>query len=75
MVMFQRFRYYKHERNTDVCIYVLHRFYIKETDEYSVRLRWFNCVNPKNVFDLGVQETVRIKRTDAAKWKDYDVAV
>lgn len=73
--MFARYQYYKHVHNTDVCIYVLHRFYIKETDEYSVRFRWFNCVNPKNVFDLGIQETVRIKKADAKLWESYDATV
>jgi hypothetical protein len=61
---------YKHDNNTDVALMPLD---IAESgDVYKIKCRWFNIVNPKNVFDLGVVDSVEIKSQDLKKWKIYE---
>lgn len=41
--MFTRpLRLYKHKNNTDVAFEILKKFYIKEGDRYSLKIRWWN---------------------------------
>ena len=64
---------FKHDKNTDVAMQVMKRFYISEDDTYKIKIRWWNIVNPANVFYTGVQETIRIDRKKFLKeWNKYD---
>lgn len=64
---------YKHENNTDVALYpVRSPFYVPEKKIYKVKCRWFNIVNPLNVYDMGIVDNVVIKAEDIRKWKFYE---
>jgi hypothetical protein len=46
--------------------------FIPEKKVYKVKVRWFNVVNPQNMFDMNVIETISIKNKDMQKWRFVD---
>lgn len=66
------FNLYKHVNCTDVAFMPIKRpFYVPEKKVYKVKVRWFNVVNPKNVFDLGVVDHIEVKLEDTKNWRLY----
>lgn len=64
---------YKHENCTDTALMPVKRpFFVPEKQIYKVRCRWFNIVNPNNVYDMGVVDNVVIKAEDIRRWKFYE---
>ena len=68
---------YKHENMLDVAILPLKvgRYH---PDYYTVKLRWFNVqanqIDPSiETWDMGIQETHKIKVKDMKKWRLYEV--
>lgn len=49
----------------------LKSFYVAEGQYYKLRVRWFNIVNPGNIFDTGIQENLKINAT--VFHKDWDL--
>lgn len=66
------FNLYKNTYNTDVAMYPVKVLYIPPKNGYIVKCRWFNIVNPENVFDLGVIDRCFIKKEDINNWKPYE---
>lgn len=67
---------YKHKRNTDVAIMPTKPpRYSATRNVYKVRVHWFNIVNPRNVFNMNVPETIEIKAENMKDWEPYDAAV
>lgn len=74
------FQLYKHQYCTDTAIMPVKPLrYSPDRKVYKARVRWFNIVNPKNVFDMHVPpngtENIEIKEEDLKKWRPYDVKV
>jgi hypothetical protein len=62
---------YKHRSNTDVAMLPI---MVRDRGaQLMVRCRWFNIVNPKNRFDLGITDEVYIKLADLKNWRAYDL--
>lgn len=61
--------WYKHKDNKDVCIYVSQ--FIRTPRYYKVTIKWFNCSNPNNVFDMGLREKAKIKKEHLYNWKYF----
>lgn len=59
----------KHPKNTDVAMLVLRRFY-RDDGYFYLNIRWFNIVNPANVFDMGVKEHIVMTES---KYKEFEV--
>jgi hypothetical protein len=59
---------YKHKNCTDAAIYVLNIYSYPE--RFSLRVKWFNIVNPKNIFDMGVRDDIIIKLKDLHNWEE-----
>lgn len=67
---------YKHKNNTDVAIMPIKvPFFVKEKNGYKIRVKWFNIVNPKKIFDLFITETIFVKKSDISNWKYYEPTV
>lgn len=62
------FNLYKHENCTDVAILPIKIFYVFEKSGYKVKVRWFNIVNPDNIYDINFSETIFIKANDLKRW-------
>lgn len=58
---------YKHINCTDTAIEVLRLTKIK--DKLVLKVSWYNVVNPKSKFKLGVTETIKIPTKDWKNWK------
>lgn len=58
---------YKHIYGRDVAILITHRFFVAGKG-YKCKVRWFNIVNPRNQFDMGLPETIWIK--NMKEWKE-----
>lgn len=73
------FQLYKHIRNTDVAMMPVKMHFIAPKNGYKIRCRWFNIVNPNNVFDMHVgdrgTDDVFVKKEDMNNWRPYDVSV
>jgi len=66
------FQLYKHENCTDVAMmFVKYPVFIPEKNGYKFKVRWFNIVNPRNVFDMNEPDTIFIKKEDLPKWKEF----
>lgn len=64
---------YKHENGSDAAILILkHPLFIAPKNGYKIRIKWMNIVNPKNVYDIGIMETIFIKKEDIKNWKFYE---
>lgn len=65
---------YKHEACTDVALMPVKRpFFVPEKKIYKVRCRWYNIVNPDNVFECGEGiDNVVIKEEDIRRWRFYE---
>lgn len=74
------FQLYKHKNCTDVALMpVKSPRYSTTRKVYKLKVRWFNIVNPKNVFDMNVgdngTDNVEIREEDLKNWRPYDVKV
>lgn len=64
--------FYKNIHNTDVAIFPLYVRFVPQKGVYKVKVRWFNIVNPENVFDMNLTEEIQIKVEDMKNWKIYE---
>jgi hypothetical protein len=66
--------WYKHRNCTDTAIYVTKSFYVKEIEVINISFKWFNIVNPKNPYDMGLEDTATIAISDFHQnWEHYYV--
>jgi len=54
----QKGKLYKHIYGRDVALMPVHMILIPGKNVYQIKCRWFNIVNPKNVFDMGCPDKV-----------------
>jgi hypothetical protein len=60
---------YKHKNCTDTAIMpIKNPLFIPEKRGYKVKVRWFNIVNPENIFDVDVLETIFISAEHMNDW-------
>lgn len=68
---------YKHIRNTDVAFEILSKFYIKEKDTLSLKVRWWNVTGRqynRSPQCMGIVERIEIPREKFRKeWHPYDI--
>lgn len=62
----------KHVDNEDVAIEILKRFYIKEKQEWILKVRWWNVGRCHPPWDMGLIQKIRVSQIDRfTKWKPY----
>lgn len=62
---------YKHISGKDIAIAPKHIIFISEKNVYKVKVSYYNIVNPKFPYPIGITETVEIKKEDMKNWKEY----
>ena len=63
---------YKHKNCTDVAIELLRQpSFVKENSLYKMKVRWFNVVNPDNIYYI-CEGNIEIKKEDLKNWKLFE---
>lgn len=68
----------KHKNNTDVAMEIIASFYVKEKDEYSLKVVWWNIVGDRipnrKAYCMNLTQRIRIPReTYKRDWEYYEV--
>lgn len=66
-------KFYKHDKNTDVCFKMIASFNKEGQQHYIVD--WYNIVNPHFPPRFITQEVITIKDEDILSWKEYEHVV
>ena len=53
---------YKHINNKDIAFEIIKRFYIREKDVYSIKMRWYRVRGDRMLWCMGIVERHRIAR-------------
>lgn len=65
--------YYKHPKNTSICMEVLKSFYIKEKDTYSLRVAWWKWSPKRGIcYPLNIEERINMSVMKAREWELLD---
>jgi hypothetical protein len=62
----------KHIDNQDVAIETLKSYFIKEKQEWSIKVRWWNVGVSHPPWCMNIEQKIRISKRDRLlKWKPY----
>lgn len=68
--------FYKHIAFKDVAVEVLKKYYIKEKDMYSIKIRWWNVCPSHRPRNMGFVQRIKVDRKtwlrDWKYWKEGD---
>jgi hypothetical protein len=59
----------KHKNNTDVAIEILKSFYIREKQEYSLKVLWWNIGQCHEPYCMGITQRIRIPKANMPDWQ------
>ena len=63
---------YKHKDNEDVAFEVLKKFYIKEKQQWKLKIRWWNIGKVHPPYCMGIQQKIILDRaTWSNDWQLY----